>query len=124
MQDAVLISEQQAIVAFERQRPRRRLLVGHADGAVEDRPALAVPGIEGVVVFADEVSEAPFVESRGVVAAEDVEPLALFLRHERIDRIGRGREVVGAVAAHLVKIDRDLREVLLMNRHAADRLRL
>ena len=54
--------------------------------------------------------EAALVEARGVGAAEQRRATGdLRLRDVRVDRIGRRREVVRGVAAHLVQVDDDLR---------------
>ena len=124
MHDALAIRQRGVVVAGEDQPARRRLLVGHADGAVEDRPRLAVPGIERVVDLADEVREAAIVEARGVGAAERLEPADLIGRDERVERIGRRREVVRRVAAHLVQVHDDVREVVERDRQPPACLRL
>ena len=109
---AVAVGHHGAVVAGERQRPRRRLLVGHADRAVEHRPAVAVAGVEAVVDLADVVGPAALVEAGGVGPAEQVEAGDLALGVVRVQRVGRRGEVVGVVAALLVQVDVHLREVL------------
>ena len=84
VQHAVAIREIRIVLAPEHQPARRRLLVGHADGAVEDRPGFAVARIEGVVDLADEIAEAARVEAIGVGLAERLEPARLRLGDVRV----------------------------------------
>jgi hypothetical protein len=124
MHDALPVGQRGVVVTLEDEPASGRLLVGHADGAVEDRPRLAVARIERVVHLADEVREAAVVESRGGGAAEGLEPADLIGRDEWVQRIGRRREVVGRVAAHLVEVDDDVREVVERDLQPAARLGL
>ncbi len=111
LDDAPTQSEQRAVAPTVDQAARRGLLVGHADRPLEDRPALAVAGVEGVEDLAHEVGEAVRVEAPGVVASEGVEPPALLGRDVRVGRRRRRGEEVALLAAHLVEVDGDLREV-------------
>ena len=122
--DSLAVGEGRVVVAREDQAAGRCLFVRHPDRAVEDRPRLAVPGIERVVDLADEVREAAIVEARGVGAAKRLEPADLVRGDERVERIGRRREVVRRVAAHLVQVHDDVREVVQRDLQAAQRFRL
>ncbi len=124
MHHAVAIGERGVVGSLEGEAARRRLLVGHADRAVEHRPGVAVAGIERVVDLADEIEPPALIETGGVGAAEEVESGDLALGDVRIERIGGRREVIGVVAALLVQVDGYFGEVLAKHLHAASRLGL
>ena len=86
---------------------RAALLVGHAHGAVERRPGVAVAGVEQVEALAREVEPAPVVEDAGVGAADLGLERPLVVGHAWVERLGGRREVVRAVDALLVEVDVD-----------------
>ena len=121
---AVAIAEQRAVGTAHHQPARRRLLVGHADAALERRPGVGVAGIEEVEGLAREVLEAEAIEPARVVAAEQLERRLLRRGDVRVRRLGVGRKEVGRLGAHLVSVDHHQRIPLEQRAHARARLRL
>ena len=106
--DRVAIGQDLARRPPRRQTPRRALFVGHRHGAQIPRPAVAVPGIEGVVDLAVEVGDALFVEAAGGVPADQLAALQRRGGDPGVQRLGLGREEEGLVGAHLVGVHHDL----------------
>ena len=107
------------VAAREREAAGRGLLVGHANRALEDRPRLAVSGIEGVVDLADEIGPAALVEALAVGAPEEIERRDLALGDVGVQRVGRRSEVIGVLAALLVQVHVDVRPVVARDLDAA-----
>ena len=124
MDDALPIGEQRVVTPPVHEAARGGLLVGHPHRALEDRPALAVARVEGVVDLLHEVREAALVETLGVRLAEGGEPRVLSRRDVRVLRLRGGREVVRGLSAHLVKVHHHVRIPLQVDAHAPHRLRL
>ena len=99
------IGERVAVAAVPHQPARATLFECHGDRAVQRGPRVAVSRIEGIEDFARVIGHAQPIEPCGVVAAQQALLRALVLRDIGIERIRAGREEIGAVAAHLVRID-------------------
>ncbi len=121
---AVQIGQRRIVAPPIDQPARRGHLEGHADRALRHRPRDAIARIKCVEDLAIEIGEAPLIEAPGVVLPEEREPVGLRLRHMRIAGIGRGREIIGRIAAHLVQIDDDVRHPVEQHPHAAAALGL
>ncbi len=108
------ISEVQGrlVIAIQDKASHRRLLIGHADGAIEHGPAFSVPRIEGIKNFAREIVKPEPIEPLRVVAPHPLEPFHLLFCQQRIQGIRRRGKVVGRVPSHLVQVHKDLREPL------------
>ena len=81
------------------------LFVGHAHGALEHGPRVAIRGIEEVKHLFGEVKRTPLVEVLRVVLADVPLAFALPRRDHLVVRLSCRSEVVGAVDALLVEVD-------------------
>ena len=108
----------------EARAPPAALLVGHANGAVERRPRIAVGGIEEVEDLPGEIEPALLVEVPGVVLADHHLEHALPRGDVFVIGLGGGREVVRLIDALLVEVDVDVGEPAVEERDALLRLLL
>ena len=120
----IAIEQHSLVIPLDRQPAHRRLLIGHADGAVKHRPPFAVAGIKRIEHFPREVIETEAVKPRGVVPPIDFLPLGLRVRQVWVPRLRRRGEVVGRIRAHLVQVNEHHREPLQKRLHPAPRFRL
>ena len=98
------------------------LFVGHANGALEHRPRVAIRRVEEVKHLTGEVQRAALVEVLGVVGADVALAFALPWGDDFVVRLRRGREIVRAVDTLFVEVDVHLRLPLLIEGRACFRL--
>ena len=108
MSHSVVIVQLPLVFAVDDEPARAGLFPEDPDRAVQGRPGRAVSGIKGVVDLASRIREAELIETLALPGPELAEPFALLGRDQLEDRVGRRVEVILAVRAHLVGIDRDV----------------
>ncbi len=124
LDDAVHVGQKAAVAASDGEAAGRRLLERHPDRTLGHRPGHAVAGIERVEHFAREIRKATIVEGRADGLAKHLQRRVLRRRGVRVARLRCRWKEVGAVAAHLVQVDHDLRQPLEQDRDTAAALGL